>query len=1010
MKNVITALLSIFFVNVVFAQNLNVISSGNYNNPNWLVQNVFAGQGVNIQNISFYGDSNQIGYFSQGINSVQMDSGIVLSTGYATEATGNFGGIIAGPNAAGFGPAYFGNASSNALLSVSQSVPALLGLNFTSASSVNDAAVLEFDFTPESDTIEFVFSFASDEWNTYPCTQYNDVFGFFVSGPGITGTYASPAGFPGGAVNIANVPGSTPAVPITISSIHPGSNSCGSAPLNNQFYNTGNIGGMTLNGFTDTLKATIVVQACETYHLALAIGDGTDAGLTSTVFFKANSFKASGIQIHPVQEFTGIGGDSILFEGCGDVTLNLVRYENVNDTDTVNINVGGTALMGTDYTNIGNQYVFLPGMDTIPIVITVFNDGIPEGSETISIQVLDTNLSLGCGFDSNTVTFNIEDPIALTSVTTSDTIICPNETADLAVLPLTGFPDFFYQWNTGDTTESIVVDSVIHQNGWTDYTVTITDACSLFTIVDTASVYLNYTPMVAGVDSQIVLPCITSIDTAFSSFTGGEAPYQFSWNNFPSFNGGAFLLVNGSSDTVNMRVTDKCKLDTVSQNFFVSIQSYPSISLIDTAQRVPCVGDTARIPVNYSGGSGAITYQWNTGQTDSVITHVATNNDQSFVVTVTDACTGEQLVDTIVAGMFEYDDFIVAPFTNDTVWCKDLGFNFGPLDIEGGSGDYAINWNNGEGDQLEFSGPMTSNSLNFNVVVRDSCVDRSVTRYFKAIAITHDPLKGDLEYDSVVCYNEPLVLSLEAQDGAGYYSYLWSTQDTGATIEVSLTASDTIVGTISDSCGNSLSKNAYIRISTPDPSFSVSYLDIEGDEQVDISHEDSPFSGNAALDVRFSAFNQDPSMYYVWDLYTNGTPNDANKGWPIVIQDDGSYSTAYTYEIEGSYVAALSATDEYGCVDSAFAIIDVILNEETYNVFTPNGDGMNDIFILPVNGLRNYKSVVYNRWGQKIFEWNSPLDGWDGEEHPEGVYFYTLTGIKGSGEPYESSGYIQLIR
>ena len=54
-------------------------------------------------------------------------------------------------------------------------------------SSINDLCVLGFDFIPESDTIVFNYSFGSEEYTSWVNTQYNDVFGFFISGPGITG-------------------------------------------------------------------------------------------------------------------------------------------------------------------------------------------------------------------------------------------------------------------------------------------------------------------------------------------------------------------------------------------------------------------------------------------------------------------------------------------------------------------------------------------------------------------------------------------------------------------------------------------------------------------------------------------------------------------------------------------------------------------------------------------------------------------------------------------------------
>jgi len=92
--------------------------------------------------------------------------------------------------------------------------------------------------------VEFRFVFASEEYTTYINTVYNDIFAFFVSGPGITGPYAAPVAFPNGAINVAQVPGTS--TPITISSIHPG--------LNSQYY-VSNTNGTNndFNGFTKAM-------------------------------------------------------------------------------------------------------------------------------------------------------------------------------------------------------------------------------------------------------------------------------------------------------------------------------------------------------------------------------------------------------------------------------------------------------------------------------------------------------------------------------------------------------------------------------------------------------------------------------------------------------------------------------------------------------------------------------------------------------------------------------------
>ena len=162
------------------------------------VQDVLLGSGVAATNITFTGCPQQIGYITGG-NSIglSIDGGIALSS----EAVAT----IVDPASTAFLDGTCEVSGDAALLSIANSVPPLIGQTF-SVGSANDVAILEFDFVPTGDTLRFNYIFGSDEYLTWVNSSFNDIFAFLLSGPGITGPYASPAGFPGGAVNIAQLP------------------------------------------------------------------------------------------------------------------------------------------------------------------------------------------------------------------------------------------------------------------------------------------------------------------------------------------------------------------------------------------------------------------------------------------------------------------------------------------------------------------------------------------------------------------------------------------------------------------------------------------------------------------------------------------------------------------------------------------------------------------------------------------------------------------------------------
>ena len=227
--------------------------------PEQYIQSLVGG-GIVMSNVTFSGNANQIGTFDGSNSNIGFNSGVVMAAGPITGLIGGSG--VQDPGQPGSGIA------DNDLLAVAQSVnPGIF--------STDDAAILEFDFVPSSNVAAFNFVFSSDEYLTYVNTNFNDVFAFFVSGPGITGPYSSPAGFPGGSANVAVVPG-TPNTPITISTIHPG--------LNGQFYINNNGNSFTHNGFTVPIPVELSVQCGETYHFKYAIADCTDDYLNTAVF------------------------------------------------------------------------------------------------------------------------------------------------------------------------------------------------------------------------------------------------------------------------------------------------------------------------------------------------------------------------------------------------------------------------------------------------------------------------------------------------------------------------------------------------------------------------------------------------------------------------------------------------------------------------------------------------------------------------------------------------------
>ena len=158
------------------------------------VQDVLLGQNVTVSNITFNGGpANVVSTAVGGFDCPDCNLGI--ASGFAM-TTGDVVGLV-GPNDEGF---YAGTGTGLTfgqdpdLLDLVQELIPGADPNIV---DVNDWVIIEFDFVPLGDTIQFQYVWGSEEYAEFVNTNFNDIFGFFISGPGISGTYAN------NAVNIA---------------------------------------------------------------------------------------------------------------------------------------------------------------------------------------------------------------------------------------------------------------------------------------------------------------------------------------------------------------------------------------------------------------------------------------------------------------------------------------------------------------------------------------------------------------------------------------------------------------------------------------------------------------------------------------------------------------------------------------------------------------------------------------------------------------------------------------
>lgn len=416
--------------------------------PEELVQDILVGSGVSVSNVTFNGavattPQDGSGSFTNGNSTnLGLDAGLILSSGLATS--------VVGP-ATNFGSDQLNTGSDPDLLAIT-----------TPGNTILDKAVLEFDFVPTGDSLKFSYVFGSEEYPSFNCSaNFNDVFGFFLSGPGINGPYTN------NAINIALVPGTN--LPVSIANIH-GSDGL-SCPAANEQYYVYNTGGTTiaLNGFTTVLRAEAAVTCGETYHIKLAIGDAGDMAYNSAVFLQAGSFQSNMVPQVNATTFHGSGSTA---EGCTGDYFAFFRPAGADSTVVVNFFLSGTATPGVDFQVPPSPVIIPAGQDSVIIPITAIEDGIDEGPESIIMNVFEIN-TCGDTIINSSIMAIIDYPEIVIHTEPHLLLNCDRDSIPLYAYTSGGLGQVVLTWGDSLHANEVYVPGM--ENG--TYTVSATDEC-----------------------------------------------------------------------------------------------------------------------------------------------------------------------------------------------------------------------------------------------------------------------------------------------------------------------------------------------------------------------------------------------------------------------------------------------------------------------------------------------------------------------------------------------------
>jgi len=855
--------------------------------------NKLLGPGVIMFNPVLTCATNAEGTFS-GISTISFDSGIVLTSGNSVDVAN---------------PASF-------FASTANGTPGDAQLTALAGQPTNDACVLQFDFRPAGDTIKFEYVFGSEEYTDFTCSEFNDVFGFFISGPGIAGS-----------ANIALVPGTT--IPVCINSVNcggtggsPTSPGCTSLGAGSPFcsYYVNNSAGTTIayDGLTVTLTAIAAVTPCDTYHLKIGVADAVDDILDSGVFLKAGSLTSTGISVSPVginPSDTGFGAQYCVRE-CTPGKFVFHATGSLADSTVIHFLVGGTAINGFDYSTIPDSVV-IPAHDSTD---TLYIYGLavpPTGPKTVELYIYGPFSCGGVPTIIDSAELTIYDSLFV-QILTPDTAICLGQSVTINTA---GSSSLVYSWSPAATLSS------------------------------------------STVQSPVATPVVTTTYTVSALYAGsGCAP---------------------STDEITVYITTLAAL-----NVGPPVQSI-------------CVGSPLQLGVTASP-AGGYTYNWtpatylnNATIPNPIVTPGVVGNFE-YVVTVGSAVPGCMATDSFLLHVLPNDFTLTSP---DTGVC----FFYGPFQvIASGDSEFSYQWSPSMGVSNPYIidpsiTPPGPGSYTYVITASyPGCPNMVHNITYTIEAPNVDILIGDTTF----CIGTTIPIPVVITPAGEAYTFAWSTPTAGL-------SDPSIIdpGFFMPTAG---SYSYTLTITSPLGCTSSDSVTFNTAPPIVIGIA----PGNTTIDygqsIQLNAFNLSvPATPLIWYWYPNdGTLTDNNINNPIATPTDSSE----TYTV--------IAMNEAGCRDTLSETISVDrdVNECIPAAFSPNNDGLNDVFrVCAAKYQRLVEFAIFNRWGQKIYDNTTDISkGWDGTFNgvPQdiGVYNYMVIIAKPDGTNKTYNGSVTLIR
>ncbi|HXH19032.1 MAG TPA: gliding motility-associated C-terminal domain-containing protein [Chitinophagales bacterium] len=640
--------------------------------------------------------------------------------------------------------------------------------------------------------------------------------------------------------------------------------------------------------------------------------------------------------------------------GCTGMASAVV---NVTPSITLSATVTHVACNGE---NSGAVYLSITG-GLAPFVFAWSNNAttqnilnVPAGNYSVTVSD-----NAGCGA---MLTEIISEPAMLNVSEAHQDVSCSGYHDGVISISVTGgAAPYIFSWNDGDASQNRSNLSA------GNYSVTVSDNHSCASVLNVT--IAEPAPLtISEFHGDVACSGGTSgsIDLIVS---GGTAPYSFRWNDGAMTEDRSSL----SSSTYSVTVTDN---HSCAESMLIVVGSASGITATETHTSASCSGaGDAVIDVTVSGGVPPYAYLWNDGATTQDRSSIAAGN---YSLTITD---NNSCVHNLSVSIIEPGEIVLTTASTD-VSC--YGGNDGSIlvSVNGGTAPYSFTWNDGATSQ-------DRNFLaggNYSVSVTDynSCTASSSSTIIEPPEIMlfateiHPTCAGNSADGSI---------ALTVTGGSPPYQFVWSDGSTAGSI-ANLAPGNYSV-TVTDASGCSAT-NFY----------TLSY-------QYDFGVEASP---SVTIVTGSSTTLSYTLTGFAGSFTPSWTPSQSlscgNCESPIASPPQ---STLYTIRV----------TNESGCSSSDTVTVHVMDEADVFtpNVFTPNGDNMNDEFRAfgSLEAAEFFQVQIFNRWGELLFESFDKNFKWDGTYRGEklnpGVYVYQIKTSLRNGKPMQvMTGSVTLMR